>query len=198
MLSAESIKSAFKKRRLFFIPLAVLCGLLVLYFGINAVLSSFNLQFTNYVKYAVFAGCVISIVIMFLYGIAFFFKGTRISRHYVLYWLGCILTFCLLCAFLFYMFVGAAFFFQPIHVVEKDGEKYIANVTIALSTRYVDYYDYKNIFVSGKVCRIQEDYADGSDDPVAVNDEVLRADYYNKDGTLNHSYENPYKDKYRY
>lgn len=198
MLSAESIKSILKKRKLFFIPLAVLCGLLVFYFGINAVLSSFNFQFTNYVKYAVFAGCVISIVIMFFYGIVFFFKGTRVSRHYILYWLGCILTFCLLCAFSFYMFIAAVFFFQPTHIIEKDGEKYIANVTIALSTRYVDYYDYKNIFVSGKVRRIVEHYADGTDDPIVADDDVLWAYYYNKDGSLNDSYENPDIDKYHY
>ncbi len=184
MSSAVPIKSVLKKHKFFFIPLIVLCGLLLFYFGINAVLVYFNLQLTNYVVYAVFSGCAISIICMFLYGIVLFLKKAHING---LYRIGSILLSCLLCVFLFSLIIMIAFGYKPIHVVERNGQKYIANVTIALSTRYIEYYDYKNIFISGKKVKIEEDFSDGSEDPLAAgssDDDLVNVYYYDDSGHL--------------
>ncbi len=184
----EKIKTVIKTNKLFFISLAILFVLISLYFAINSVLNFFNLQFTNYATYTVFFVCVFLIIIIFLYWIVFFFKKTHKSR---LCWRGCMLILCCLFAFLFCLDIVFKFGYRPIHIVEYNKKKYIANVTIYFSERYVEYYDYKNMLVSGKSCRIIEHYSDGTDDPIVENDDVLRAYYYNEDGTYSRSYEKP-------
>ena len=51
------------------------------------------------------------------------------------------------------------------HVVEKDGKKFVAYVS-GFKRTYVNYYDYKNIFVVGNQKRIEEYYGKGGFDPI--------------------------------
>ncbi len=69
------------------------------------------------------------------------------------------------------------------HIVEKDGEKYVAIVYGHLHT-YVFYHDYINYVVCGKQVRISEDYGKGSFDPLTDgnNHPVLRRTAYDKEG----------------
>ena len=69
------------------------------------------------------------------------------------------------------------------HIVEKDGEKYVAVVYGHLHT-YVFYHDYINYVVCGKQVRISEDYGKGSFDPLTDgnNHPVLRRTAYDKEG----------------
>ncbi len=69
------------------------------------------------------------------------------------------------------------------HIVEKDGEKYVAVVYGHLHT-YVFYHDYINFVVCGKQVRISEDYGKGSFDPLTDgnNHPVLRRTAYDKEG----------------
>ncbi len=69
------------------------------------------------------------------------------------------------------------------HIVEKDGEKYVATVYGHLHT-YVHYHDYINYVVCGKQVRISEDYGKGSFDPLTDgnNHPVLRRTAYDKEG----------------
>ena len=46
------------------------------------------------------------------------------------------------------------------HVIEKDGKKFVAYVS-GFKRTYVNYYDYKNIFVVGNQKRIEEYYGKG-------------------------------------
>ena len=48
----------------------------------------------------------------------------------------------------------AWFFYQPEHIVERDGKTYVA------------YDEYKNCFLTGSQAVIHEDYGDGSFDPL--------------------------------
>lgn len=194
-MSTVSLKSVLKKHRIFFITFIIFCGILLFYFIAAAVLSYFNLQFTNYILYAVFAVCALLAVGMLLYGIVLCFRKNHVN---VLYRIGSVFTICLLCVFLFAVMIVVVFGYKPIHIVEKNGEKMVANVTVFLSTRYVKYYDYKNVFVCGKQVRIKEDFTDGTKDPVLEHDEVLWAYYYNADGSYNGYYENPDLSEFRY
>ncbi len=51
------------------------------------------------------------------------------------------------------------------HVIEKDGKKFVAYVS-GFKRTYVNYYDYKNIFVVGNQKRIEEYYGNGGFDPI--------------------------------
>ncbi len=62
------------------------------------------------------------------------------------------------------LFFGA-FGYTPEHVVEKDGKKFVAYVS-GFKRTYVNYYDYKNIFVVGNQKRIEEYYGKGGFDPI--------------------------------
>mgnify|MGYP004640759085 FL=1 len=57
------------------------------------------------------------------------------------------------------------FGYTPEHVVEKDGKKFVAYVS-GFKRTYVNYYDYKNIFVVGNQKRIEEYYGKGGFDPI--------------------------------
>lgn len=55
--------------------------------------------------------------------------------------------------------------YTPEHVVEKDGKKFVAYAS-GFKRTYVNYYDYKNIFVVGDQKRIEEYYGKGGFDPI--------------------------------
>ena len=57
------------------------------------------------------------------------------------------------------------FGYTPEHVIEKDGKKFVAYVS-GFKRTYVNYYDYKNIFVVGNQKRIEEYYGKGGFDPI--------------------------------
>lgn len=59
----------------------------------------------------------------------------------------------------------AWFFYQPEHIVERDGKTYVDYVSMYFET-YVDYYEYKNCFLTGSQAVIHEDYGNGSFDPL--------------------------------
>ena len=57
------------------------------------------------------------------------------------------------------------FGYTPEHVVEKDEKKFVVYVS-GFKRTYVNYYDYKNIFVAGNQKRIEEYYGKGGFDPI--------------------------------
>ena len=57
------------------------------------------------------------------------------------------------------------FAYKPEHVVDKNKEKYVAYV-IAFHMTEVEYYEYKNLFVSGNKVKIREYYGKGGFDPL--------------------------------
>lgn len=80
-----------------------------------------------------------------------------------------------------------AFTYTPEHVVEKDGEKFVAYVNGFLRT-YVYYYDYKNMFVVGNQKRIEEYYGKGGFDPIENKNgheyNIESTTYYDENGKI--------------
>ncbi|MBR5339241.1 MAG: hypothetical protein IK150_04065 [Lachnospiraceae bacterium] len=65
----------------------------------------------------------------------------------------------------YYLFIAVVFSYKPEHVVDRDGEKYVAVVFAWLDTD-VDYHEYENIFSYKKNIRITEWYGNGASDPL--------------------------------
>ena len=80
-----------------------------------------------------------------------------------------------------------AFGYTPEHVVEKDGQKFVAYVN-GFNRTYVNYYDYKNIFVVGNQKRIEEYYGKGGFDPIenqyGYEYNVENTTYYDENGKI--------------
>lgn len=76
--------------------------------------------------------------------------------------------------------------YTPEHVVEKDNKKYVAHVKSWLDTE-VEYYDYINFFLMGKVKRIHEEYYNVGKDVLAdTENEWTPSDvnYYDENGKI--------------
>ena len=77
--------------------------------------------------------------------------------------------------------------YTPEHVVEKDGKKFVAYVS-GFKRTYVNYYDYKNIFVVGNQKRIEEYYGKGGFDTIenkyGYEYNVERTTYYDEKGEI--------------
>lgn len=181
---AAKISMSTKRVNLFSFAPAIAIGVaLVLCYEIaRVVLALFDLQLTRYVLYTIYVIYTLYIVCTFLRSIVMCIKKVRQNRWHVL---GAFLLICLLAGYLFLQFMAIAFGYEPVHVVKRNGEKFIAYSTVYLSTRYVNYYDYHGWFVCGKEQRIHESYDDGNDDPLTVDskDQLRSAQYYNKDGS---------------
>ena len=65
----------------------------------------------------------------------------------------------------YYLLIAVVLFHKPEHVVDRDGEKYVAVVRAFLDTD-VDYHEYENIFSYKKNIRITEWYGEGASDPL--------------------------------
>ena len=65
----------------------------------------------------------------------------------------------------YYLVIAVVLFHKPEHVVDQDGEKYVAVVRAFLDTD-VDYYEYENIFSYKQNIRIKEWYGEGAFDPL--------------------------------
>lgn len=184
-----------RKKSRFLYALGLWAAFLALHFGLNAILGLFGLKFARYVTYAV---CIVGAVwalLLLLYTVGWFYATAIETEKYPLKRFVCAASGVLL-SLLWIAGLGSGFIFavytvDPTHIVERDGKKYVAEVTVFLSTRYVEYYDYKNIFVCGKQVRIAEDYCDGTDDPLKEDTPILEAQYYDENGRLTDWYENP-------
>lgn len=186
---AAKISMFIKRNKLFFIALAIAIGTALTYAVVNAVLAIFYLQLAEYVLYTTYSICFLCVIFMFLHCIVACIKKVRKNEWYRL---AVFAELCLLGAFLYWQFLVIAFCYDPVHIVKREGQKYVADVTIALGTRYIDYYDYKNIFACGKQVKIHENYTDGSDDPLAADDpsdDLVSAYYYDDNGILISSYD---------
>ena len=71
------------------------------------------------------------------------------------------------------------------HVVERDGEKYLARVVAWMDTD-VSYFEYKNFLVQGRQLKISEWYGSGAFDPFVGDHEYSprRTIYYDDDGNI--------------
>lgn len=80
-----------------------------------------------------------------------------------------------------------AFGYTPEHVVEKDGQKFVAYVS-GFKRTYVNYQDYKNIFVVENQKRIEEYYGKGGFDTIenkyGYEYNVERTTYYDENGKI--------------
>ena len=85
------------------------------------------------------------------------------------------------------IYLFAVFAYTPEHIVERDGEKFVAYVN-GFNRTYVNYYDYKNIFVVGNQKKIEEDYGKGGFDPIenqyGYEYTVERTTYYDENGKI--------------
>ncbi len=176
--------TARRKKSRFLCAVGIWAAFLALYFGLNAILGLFDLKFARYVTYAV---CIVGTVwalLLLLYAVGWFYATAIETDKYPLKRFVCaalgVLLSLLWIAVLGSGFIFAVFGVHPTHIVERDGKKYVAEVTIFLGTRYVDYFDYKNIFVCGKEEKISETYSDGSEDPLEEDNpqESLQDAYY--------------------
>ena len=182
---AAKISMFIKRNKPFFIALAIAIGTALTYAVFNAVLAHFDLQLTRYVLYAVYIICVLCILFMFLYCIVVCIKKVRQNKWNIL---GAFVAVCLMGAFLFLQ-IYVFFLYEPIHVVERNEEKFIAYSRGMLFAYDVDCYDYHGWLVCGKEIRIHIHYDTGRDPLSMTNEEreaaLLRwADFYNKDGSI--------------
>lgn len=80
-----------------------------------------------------------------------------------------------------FVYMFSIFAYKPEHVVDKNKEKYVAYV-IAFHMTEVEYYEYKNLFVSGNKVKIREYYGKGGFDPLDNKNgymhNVKSVDYY--------------------
>ena len=80
-----------------------------------------------------------------------------------------------------------AFGYTPEHVVEKDGQKFVAYVS-GFKRTYVNYQDYKNIFVVENQKRIEEYYGKGGFDTIenkyGYEYNVEKTTYYDEKGEI--------------
>ena len=80
-----------------------------------------------------------------------------------------------------------AFGYTPEHVVEKGGQKFVAYVS-GFKRTYVNYQDYKNIFVVENQKRIEEYYGKGGFDTIenkyGYEYNVERTTYYDEKGEI--------------
>lgn len=106
-----------------------------------------------------------------------------------------VITFVLTVTLIFaplWLFIAAALVFHPEHIIEKDNQKYVAEVRSFLDV-YVYYYDYINPFVQGNTIRIREYYGDGGYDPFDGEHNDYKPEsttYYDENGNPINSYEN--------
>ena len=184
---AAKISMFIKRNKLFFIALAIAIGTALAYAVVNAVLAHFDLQLAEYVLYAVYIICVLCILFMFLYCIVVCIKKVRQNKWNIL---GAFVAVCLLGAFLFLQLWPIGFGYNPVHIVKRKGQKFVAVVFVRLNK--IDYYDYKNILVCGKQVKIQEHYTEGSGDPLAAenpSENLIYAHYYDDNGNLMSGYD---------
>lgn len=177
--------TARRKKSRFLCAVGIWAAFLALYFGLNAILGLFGLKFTCYVSQAVgiiWAAWALALLLYGVYRLSRVAKKTLNVRKSILCTAAVVLLSLAWVAALGTSVVGTILVFEihPVHIVERDGGKYVAEVTIFLGTRYVDYFDYKNIFVCGKEEKISETYSDGSEDPLEEDNpqESLQDAYY--------------------
>ena len=147
---------------------------------LDFVLSFFNLMFREWIiigsAVIIMIGLVIGILQLLLKIKKKFVKRILISIFVALL---------VLSAPMIYLF--AVFAYAPEHVVERDGEKLVAYVN-GFQRTYVNYYEYKNIFVVGNQKRIQEDYGRGGFDPIknkyGYQYDAAKTIYYDENGEI--------------
>lgn len=144
------------------------------------ILPFFNLMFREWIyivsAIVIIGGFVIGVIQLLLKIKKKFVKVVLISIFIILF---------LLSTPIMYFFV--AFSYTPEYVVERDGKKFVAYVK-GFKRTYVNYYDYKNIFVVGNQKRIQEYYGKGGFDPIGdtngYNHNVEKTTYYDENGEI--------------
>lgn len=95
-----------------------------------------------------------------------------------------------------FIYIILAVRYKPMHIVEINGEKMLAQVDIAFFVE-VDYYDYKIPFIINKTPRMMKSYGKGSYDPIRDNREDYLSSiyYYDKNGNrVSDFYGTPYID----
>lgn len=150
--------------------------LVILYF----ILSFFNLMFREWVY------IISAIIIIFGFIIGIIQLLLKIKKKSVKYILISIFIILLLLSAPIILLFGA-FSYNPEHIVEREGGKYIAYVNGFLKT-YVYYYDYKNLIVVGNQKKIEEYYGSGGFDPInnknGHNYKAGRITYYDENGNV--------------
>ncbi len=78
-------------------------------------------------------------------------------------------------------FFTFAFSYEPEHIVERDGKKMIGCVDSFMQV-YVNYHEYKNVFIMGNKSLIIEDYGNGGYDPLEEGKDIQpnKTTYYYK------------------
>ena len=129
--------------------------------GCNFVLGIFNMRFRLSMIYS----SSIIILIGLIAGTIQLFrkKDKKVKSMIIATCIGIIIV-CLL--FWKIILLLLAFSYIPEHVVEKENKKYVAHVFSWLDTN-VEYYDYINFFLMGKVKRIEEFYNNVGKDVLA-------------------------------
>lgn len=148
--------------------------------ALNSILPLFDLMFREWIYFVsaivIIIGFVIGVIQLLLKIKRKFVKVILISIFIILF---------LLSTPIIYFF--GVFGYTPEHVVERDGKKFVAYVR-GFKMTYVDYYDYKNIFVVGNQKRIEEFYGKGGFDPIGntngYNYNVEKTTYYDENGEI--------------
>lgn len=118
--------------------------------------------------------------ILLLVGIINHFKKDKL---FLMLMLICFTTLAFICGpFLLFVFVSS---YSPEHVVELEGEKYVAVVKSFIGVD-VYYYDYYGPFFMGTKLRVHGDFGEGGFDPLDNPDKVKRVIYsfYDKYGNV--------------
>lgn len=129
-----------RKKSRFLYAVGLWAAFLALYFGLNAMIGLFGLKFARYVTYAV---CIVGAVwalLFLLYAVGWFYATAIETDKYPLKRFVCAASGVLL-PLLWIAVLGSGFIFavytvDPTNIVERDGKKYVAEVTVFLSTRY--------------------------------------------------------------
>lgn len=152
----------------------------LLYLGINILLSVILYIFNVRLRLWVYTIIVIVFVIGLLISLFKLFKMKKIFASIIL-------AFLVLLGFTVgpFLFIILAFSYCPEHVVELEGDKYVAVVNSFLDVD-VYYYDYYGPFFMGTKLRVHGDFGKGGFDPIDNPDKVKKVVYsfYDKYGNV--------------
>ena len=148
--------------------LLYLLNLMIVFFTINLLLNIFKLAFRNWVYIVigviVILGVLIKIAQKFI-KLPTDVKGTIGVCICILIFLGTVFSRITL-MFLFVILLGLSSVFPSAeHVVEREGQKYVAQVHSGFLNTDVTYYNYVNFFIRGNK-EIDTEYYNGSYDPI--------------------------------
>lgn len=157
---------------------------------INIILNLVHLKFIHLI-YMISIVLFIIGVIVGIYQLLFKIKNFKLIKVILI-----IIYTIILIIILPFIYIILAIRYEPIHIVEINGEKMIAQVYMTFSVE-VNYYDYEIPFIINKTPRMMKSYGEGSFDPIENNreDYLSSTYYYDKKGNrVSDFYGTPYID----